>query len=86
MQEIIHNILHLDQALAGLVESQGPWVYAILFAIVFAETGLVVTPFLPGDSLLFAAGALGASQPQAFNVWIVSSLLIVAAILGDAVN
>lgn len=86
MQEIIHNILHLDQALAGLLTSHGPWVYAILFAIVFAETGLVVTPFLPGDSLLFAAGALAASQPHAFNLWIVSSLLIVAAILGDAVN
>lgn len=86
MQELIHNILHLDQALAGLLTSHGPWVYAILFAIVFAETGLVVTPFLPGDSLLFAAGALAASQPHAFNIWIVSSLLIVAAILGDAVN
>ncbi|MBX3389683.1 MAG: DedA family protein [Phycisphaeraceae bacterium] len=86
MQELIHNILHIDQALAGLLTSHGPWVYAILFAIVFAETGLVVTPFLPGDSLLFAAGALAASQPHAFNVWIVSLLLIFAAILGDAVN
>lgn len=86
MQEILHNILHIDQALAGLLTSYGPWVYAILFAVVFAETGLVVTPFLPGDSLLFAAGALAASQPQAFNVWFISFLLVAAAIIGDAVN
>lgn len=64
----------------------GVWVYAILFAIVFAETGLVVTPFLPGDSLLFAAGALSAAQPEALNIWFVLTLLVVAAILGDAVN
>lgn len=64
----------------------GVWIYAILFAIVFAETGLVVTPFLPGDSLLFAAGALAASKPEAMNLWTVLVLLIAAAILGDAVN
>lgn len=64
----------------------GVWVYAILFAIVFAETGLVVTPFLPGDSLLFAAGALAAAKPEALSIWLVLLLLIAAAILGDAVN
>jgi membrane-associated protein len=69
-----------------LVVNYGVWVYAILFAIVFAETGLVVTPFLPGDSLLFAAGALAAAKPEALNVWFVLLLLISAAILGDAVN
>jgi membrane-associated protein len=68
------------------VVNYGVWIYAILFAIVFAETGLVITPFLPGDSLLFAAGALAAAQPQALNVWFVLLLLITAAILGDAVN
>jgi membrane-associated protein len=61
-------------------------IYVVLFAIVFAETGLVVTPFLPGDSLLFAIGAIGARQNIELNLWIVTPLLIVAAILGDAVN
>ena len=86
METVLHTILHLDKSLADLVVNYGVWIYAILFAIVFAETGLVVTPFLPGDSLLFAAGALAASQPQALNVWFVLVLLITAAILGDAVN
>lgn len=67
-----------------LFEQYGPWIYGILFLIIFAETGLVVTPFLPGDSLLFAAGALAATgNVQVFYLWI---LLIVAAILGDTVN
>jgi membrane-associated protein len=82
--ELFDLLLHVDVYLQQLVATYGPWVYAILFAIVFAETGLVVTPFLPGDSLLFAAGALaggGALNPGATAV-----LLIVAAIAGDAVN
>jgi membrane-associated protein len=84
MQVIIDLFLHLDQHLAEFVLTYGPWVYALLFAIIFAETGLVVTPFLPGDSLLFAAGAIAATG--ALDVRIVILLLIVAAVAGDAVN
>jgi membrane-associated protein len=82
--ELIDLFLHVDRHLLELVADYGVWIYAILFLIVFAETGLVVTPFLPGDSLLFAAGALGATG--ALNVWLAAALLLVAAITGDAVN
>ena len=81
---LIDLFLHLDVHLAEFVALYGVWVYALLFAIIFAETGLVVTPFLPGDSLLFAAGALSASG--ALSIHVVVLLLIGAAILGDAVN
>lgn len=64
----------------------GPWLYLVLFLIIFAETGLVVTPFLPGDSLLFAAGALCAVEATGLNVHFLAAILIVAGILGDAVN
>ena len=84
MASLIDLFLHLDTHLTQFVATYGVWVYALLFAIVFAETGLVVTPFLPGDSLLFAAGALAAAG--GLNVWLVIALLSVAAILGDAVN
>lgn len=84
MQELIDIFVHLDVHLAELVAQYGPWVYGFLFAIIFAETGLVVTPFLPGDSLLFAAGALAATGPLEVR-WLFG-LLVVAAILGDAVN
>ena len=84
MTEFIDLLLHVDVYLQQLVATYGTWVYAILFAIVFAETGLVVTPFLPGDSLLFAAGALAGSG--ALNPGVTALLLIVAAIAGDAVN
>jgi membrane-associated protein len=77
-------LLHVDTHLAELVTSTGPLVYLILFGIIFAETGLVVTPFLPGDSLLFAAGALAATNVMSIEILIPT--LIVAAILGDAVN
>lgn len=77
-------MLHLDTHLAALVTQYGAWVYAILFAIVFCETGLVVTPFLPGDSLLFVAGALAAAGGMQIGLLIV--LLVIAAVLGDAVN
>ncbi|WP_019919348.1 DedA family protein [Methyloversatilis discipulorum] len=77
-------MLHLDTHLAALVAQYGAWVYAILFAIVFCETGLVVTPFLPGDSLLFVAGALAAAGGMQIGLLIV--LLVMAAVLGDAVN
>jgi membrane-associated protein len=82
--ELIDLLLHVDRYLLQLVADYGVWIYAILFLIVFAETGLVVTPFLPGDSLLFAAGALAATG--ALNLWLVGILLLAAAIIGDAVN
>jgi membrane-associated protein len=82
--ELIDLILHVDRYLLELIANYGVWIYAILFVIVFAETGLVVTPFLPGDSLLFATGALAATG--ALDLWLATTLLLTAAILGDAVN
>lgn len=81
---MIDFILHSDTHLSQLIAAYGPWVYGVLFAIVFAETGFVVTPFLPGDSLLFAAGALAARGD--LNGWLVVTLLIIAAFAGNAVN
>lgn len=81
---IIDFILHIDQHLAALSAQYGVWIYAILFLIVFCETGLVVTPFLPGDSLLFAAGGIAAVGGM--NIHLMVLLLLAAAILGDAVN
>jgi membrane-associated protein len=91
MRTLIDFILHIDAHLLELAAQYGQWLYAILFLIVFAETGLVVTPFLPGDSLLFAAGALAATpSPDGtttiLRVEIVTVLMLAAAILGDAVN
>lgn len=83
---IIDFILHIDVHLAELVAEYGVWVYAILFLILFCETGLVVTPFLPGDSLLFVAGALASLPGNDLNVHLMVLLMIIAAILGDAVN
>lgn len=83
---IIDFILHIDVHLAELVAQYGMWVYAILFLILFCETGLVVTPFLPGDSLLFVAGALAALPTNDLNVHTMVALMVAAAILGDAVN
>ena len=77
-------LLHADELLAQFVSDYGVLTYCILFAIIFAETGLVVTPFLPGDSLLFAAGALAATG--VLSLWIMVPVLIAAAIIGDAVN
>lgn len=84
---LIDLFLHLDKHLSTVIQSYGIWTYALLFLIIFMETGLVVTPFLPGDSLLFAAGtfaspALGSS----LNIFLLWSLLCVAAVLGDTVN
>lgn len=81
---IVDFILHIDSHLVTITSQYGGWAYAILFAIVFAETGLVVTPFLPGDSLLFAAGAICALGTM--DVTTLGVLLIVAAIIGDGVN
>lgn len=83
---LIDFILHIDVHLAELVAQYGVWVYAILFLILFCETGLVVTPFLPGDSLLFVAGALSALPTNDLNVHLMVVLMIIAAIIGDAVN
>src|ERR1035438_4914977 len=78
--------LHLDKHLADVVQSQGTLTYAILFGIIFCETGLVVTPFLPGDSLLFAVGALTASKVMPYPILIPYLLLTAAALLGDHCN
>lgn len=83
---LVDFILHIDVHLAELVAQYGIWIYAILFLILFCETGLVVTPFLPGDSLLFVAGALAALPGNDLNIHLMAALLIVAAVLGDAVN
>ena len=83
---LIDFILHIDVHLAELVAQYGIWVYAILFLILFCETGLVVTPFLPGDSLLFVAGALSALPTNDLNVHLMVVLMVIAAIVGDAVN
>jgi len=77
-------ILHLDEYLSQLVSSYGALTYGLLFAIIFAETGLVIAPFLPGDSLLFATGAI--ASLGSLNIWFVTLLLLIAAILGDTVN
>lgn len=86
----IQFILHLDQHLIVLVQNYGVWIYAILFAIIFCETGLVVTPFLPGDSLLFVAGGVAASSAasgdNSMNVHVLVLLLIAAAFLGNLTN
>jgi membrane-associated protein len=80
----IDIVLHLDKHLALLVQQYGPWIYAILFAIIFSETGFVVTPFLPGDSLLFVAGALAALGGM--DIAILSAVLASAAVLGNMLN
>ena len=80
----IDIFLHLDIYLAQLVGSYGSWVYAILFAVIFCETGLVVTPFLPGDSLLFVAGTIAATGGM--ELWVLIACLMTAAILGDTCN
>jgi membrane-associated protein len=84
LRSIVDLFLHLDDHLSRVISQYGTWTHLILFAIVFAETGLVVTPFLPGDSLLFAAGTFAALG--ALDVRLVVFLLIIAAIIGDTVN
>jgi len=85
--QIVDALIHLSPAsINELAHLFGPWLYVLLFAIIFAETGLVVTPFLPGDSLLFAAGAVTAVPGSPVHLGWLATLLVVAAILGDAVN
>jgi len=83
---LIDFILHMDKHLTEIIHDYGTLTYAILFLIIFVETGVVIMPFLPGDSLLFAAGLLAANEENNLNVWLVLGLLVVAAILGDTVN
>ncbi len=84
--QFVDIVLHLDKHLALLVQQYGLWIYGILFFIVFAETGFVVTPFLPGDSLLFVAGALAAIGEGGMDILVLMGVLITAAILGNTVN
>lgn len=83
---LIDLILHIDVHLNNLVVQLGPWLYLLVFAIVFCETGLIILPFLPGDSLLFALGAMAAIDGSPLNIWLLFGLLFVAAVIGDAVN
>lgn len=83
---LIDFVLHLDVHLADIISQAGLWTYAILFAVIFMETGLVVTPFLPGDSLLFAAGSLVALEGSPLHIVVLWVILAAAAVIGDTVN
>ncbi|MBC7780234.1 MAG: DedA family protein [Proteobacteria bacterium] len=84
LQQALDVVLHLDDYLAVFVATYGAWIYVALFAVIFCETGLVVTPFLPGDSLLFVAGTIAATGGM--NVHLLAFVLFIAAVLGDALN
>lgn len=82
----IHFILHMDKELPIIINAIGPWTYLALFAVIFIETGVVIMPFLPGDSLLFAAGATASLEGTILNPWVLFVLLAVAAVAGDTIN
>ncbi len=86
VKKLIDFILHVDRHLAEIVAACGAWTYGVLFLIIFIETGLVIMPFLPGDSLLFATGALCALPDAGLNVHLMALLLFIAAFIGDTVN
>lgn len=86
LKTFLDVVLHLQDHLYELTRNHGAWVYGILFIIIFAETGLVLTPVLPGDSLIFAVGAVAANPESGLNVWVAGGLMIAAAVLGDALN
>jgi membrane-associated protein len=84
MSSLLDLFLHLDKYMADVIRNYGMWTYGLLFFVIFMETGFVVTPFLPGDSMIFAAGTFAALR--ALNVWVVFILLAIAAVLGDTAN
>lgn len=84
--QILEYLLHIDDQLISFATTYGAWAYGLLFLIIFCETGLVVTPFLPGDSLLFAAGALSASSGNIININVLFVLLVTASIIGNGLN
>lgn len=86
MEVLLDFILHIDQYMIQLVSEYHAWTYAILFLIIFCETGLVVTPFLPGDSMLFVAGAIAAQPNMPIDIHILAIILFIAAVLGDSCN
>ncbi|WP_262315734.1 VTT domain-containing protein [Lacticaseibacillus parakribbianus] len=86
MTQLIDFILHIDTHLVSIVNNFGNWTYLILFVMVFIETGIVIFPFLPGDSLLFAACALAANSAYHLNIWLLFALFLAAAVLGDTAN
>jgi membrane-associated protein len=86
LSQIVDFILHIDKHLEIIIQNYQTWTYFILFLIIFAETGFVVTPFLPGDSLLFAMGTLIAGGNTGLNIWVMIAILIVAAIAGNSLN
>lgn len=86
LQSLLDTILHIDVYLNAFVSTYGFWTYLALFAVIFCETGLIVTPILPGDSLLFAAGSIAAQPGNSLNIFILFALLLCASILGNQVN
>lgn len=84
--QFLDIILHLDKHLPEIMAAYGSFIYCILFAVVFCETGLVVTPFLPGDSLLFACGALAAAAPEGMDIKVIVAIFLVSSVIGDACN
>ena len=86
LKPFLDLFLNLDEKLHEILNVWGPWTYVLLFAIILCETGLVVTPFLPGDSLLFAAGAMASLHPDSLNIVVLLTLLVIAAVLGDTIN
>lgn len=86
IQQLFQYIIHIDTYLVAFVAAYGAWTYAVLFAIIFCETGLVVTPFLPGDSLLFAAGSIAAQPQSDIKIQLLFLLLALASILGNKLN
>jgi membrane-associated protein len=86
LKKILDFVLHIDAHLAEIIHNYGLWTYGLLFLIIFAETGLVILPLLPGDSLLFAAGALSALPESGLNVHLLAMMLFIAAVLGDTLN
>lgn len=86
LQHLLSFIVNIDTHLTTFINTYGAWTYVLLFLIIFCETGLVVTPFLPGDSLLFAAGAIAASPDNSLNVHTLFFLLVIASILGNGLN